>query len=207
MHPDSLIDDEPRRSRALPLLLLLVTAAICVFIWTVRMPPRESEASHHPAVGKKVSDFKLESLLNTESPVRFSQLQGRVVLLNFWGPWCGPCLMELPEILDLEKKYADDKRVAILLVASTQDGSGPEELKTDAEETLSKFKNRAPNYHDETDAAKSVLVRELQLNQFGFPFTVLFDQAGKVRAVWMGATETGVSEMASEIEKLLKADR
>ena len=44
-----------------------------------------------------------------------ASLRGKPVLINFWGPWCGPCLMEMPELLKLERKYRDRADVRMLL--------------------------------------------------------------------------------------------
>jgi peroxiredoxin len=49
-----------------------------------------------PVVGAPAPDFALLDLSGSE--VRLSDLQGRVVLINFWATWCGPCELEMPAI-------------------------------------------------------------------------------------------------------------
>ena len=46
-------------------------------------------------------------------------LRGKVVLANFWGTWCGPCLTEIPELNRLQEKYAD--RGLVVLSVSDED--------------------------------------------------------------------------------------
>lgn len=43
-------------------------------------------------------------------PVRFSELRGKVVVLHFWGSWCGPCRREMPELHKLYKQLGDEGR-------------------------------------------------------------------------------------------------
>jgi thiol-disulfide isomerase/thioredoxin len=58
-----------------------------------------------PPVKGKATDF---SWTNDGKKVKFSEVsKGKVVLLNFWGTWCGPCKRELPDILQISKSMSD----------------------------------------------------------------------------------------------------
>lgn len=65
-------------------------------------------ASQSPsaAVAKPAPDIPLQ-LKPNEPPTQLSQLKGKVVILDFWATWCGPCRMTIPELAGIYKKYKD----------------------------------------------------------------------------------------------------
>ncbi|HUE44368.1 MAG TPA: TlpA disulfide reductase family protein [Candidatus Sulfotelmatobacter sp.] len=54
-------------------------------------------------------DFKLDDL--DGKPLSLSASHGKVILLNFWATWCGPCRAEIPDLIELQKKYADKLQI------------------------------------------------------------------------------------------------
>ena len=52
-------------------------------------------------------------------PFSLAEAKGKIVLLNFWATWCGPCRAEIPDLVDLQKRYAD--KLEIIALATDED--------------------------------------------------------------------------------------
>jgi thiol-disulfide isomerase/thioredoxin len=61
--------------------------------------------------------FELKDL--DGKPVSLADAKGKIVLLNFWATWCGPCRAEIPDLVDLQKRYADE--LEIIALATDED--------------------------------------------------------------------------------------
>ena len=59
----------------------------------------------------KVPDFTLKG--HTGESYNIRSLEGKVVLLNFWATWCGPCRMEIPELNEMQEKYGKDNFIIL----------------------------------------------------------------------------------------------
>ena len=138
-------------------------------------------------VGQRVKNFKLATPEGkTVSP---SYYRGRVVLLNFWGTWCKPCLQELPEFSRLYRRY---RKYGLTLVAVATD--------EDAEKVQA--------FLDEKKiAAKVGLGGEATAGAYGdrnFPFTFVIDSGGVIRAAYDGYKEGCLGALEADIRDALE---
>lgn len=67
------------------------------------LAPPQQIAPAPPVIGTE-AELVLQDLLGTEQ--RLSALRGRVVILNFWATWCGPCVQEMPDLVSIQNQYA-----------------------------------------------------------------------------------------------------
>lgn len=64
--------------------------------------PEDGQAAGKPAR----LDFTLKDMHGVD--VHLESFKGKVILLNFWATWCGPCRAEIPSLVELQQQYADD---------------------------------------------------------------------------------------------------
>ena len=82
-----------------------------------------AEASEAPAYDNPF--LKMEILDMNEQPFDVSQLAGKPLMLNFWASWCGPCVMEMPDLNELSEEYKDKMLIVGVMSSAanfTQDG-------------------------------------------------------------------------------------
>ena len=90
-----------RNFAALFFVAVLVAAMLYVASHGIKGANNNSESLD--VAGKPAPDFTLESLDGKN--IQLSGYKGQAVLLNFWATWCGPCKIEMPWFVDLQKEY------------------------------------------------------------------------------------------------------
>jgi peroxiredoxin len=135
---------------------------------------------------KTAPDFTLADAKG--APVKLSDYQGKVVLLNFWATWCGPCKVEIPWFVEFEKKYKD-RGFAMLGVSMDEDGWKAVKLFASQERI---------NY--------PLLIGNDRVAQLyggidSLPSTFLIDRKGRIASIHLGIVSK--SDYEAEILKLI----
>jgi peroxiredoxin len=82
--------------------------------------------AQHPSVGKDAPPIQAASWLNWQGDApTLEKLKGRVVLLEFWGTWCGPCVRAMPGVQKLHDRYTDRGLTVLAISYETSDKMQP----------------------------------------------------------------------------------
>ena len=124
--------------------------------------------------------------------VTLSDLHGKVVLLNFWATWCGPCRIEMPA---MEQLYRMFSRKDFEILAVSIDAQGVAITRPFQQENHLTF----PILHD-ADYRVGLMYGARSL-----PMTFLVDRQGVVRHQIFGARDWGASETQQLVQMLMKS--
>ena len=188
------------RTLAVVATAIALVAVAIPFVWQPHVDPLQTAggapvtpaASHEPGGGEAVAgcmadakpanwDFKLKDLDGKEVPLSTFKDSGKVVLLNFWATWCGPCKAEIPGFVKLQEKYKDK----LTIVGYSVDDSA--EL---AKKFASEYKMNYPillgeGREDVQDAYGPI---------WGLPSTFIISKDGKVCRKHIGIAPEAVFE-------------
>jgi peroxiredoxin len=123
--------------------------------------------------GKAAPDFSLRDLTNQTQTL--SQYKGKVVLLNFWATWCGPCKVEMPHLEAMHEELGPTGLV--VLGISADDARSASAVKPVAMSLGLKY----PVLQDKDSAVVSQYNPSKTL-----PYNVLVDRAGNISSVFSG---------------------
>jgi len=200
---------ESRRWPLWPWFVLLGGLAIVMVVWAwlpkvTGSLDEERNGQLHPAVGTKVTRFQLEPLTGDSRSLSEADLTRPATLVNFWGPWCGACIIEFPHLVELEQHFRSNPGFQFISVSTNFDPFNEEGL---AESTAQFLKGRNaefPTYRDPQAQSTIALVKAAKLENFGYPTTILLGPGGVIRGVWQGFSEGDEVTIREAIETALR---
>jgi len=144
-------------------------------------------ANDKMAPGNMAPDFE-ELMVDGKTMMKLSDLRGKVVLLDFWASWCGPCRRDNPHVVSLYEKYKDR---GFTVMSVSLDKSKENWIAAIEKDNLS-----WPNHVSDLQQWASRVGRIYGVSSI--PFTVLIDQEGKIVQ-----TKLRGEALTAELERLL----
>jgi cytochrome c biogenesis protein CcmG/thiol:disulfide interchange protein DsbE len=144
---------------------------------------RQGESS---IAGKTAENFNLT--LNGK-PAKLSDLRGKVVVLNFWASWCGPCVEETPALVALQQRIASRNGV-VLGVSIDEDETAYDKFIRD--QHINFITYRDPSKQIATDYGTSM-----------WPETYIIDRKGKLVRKIIGPQDWNSPQMTAYFDAIL----
>ena len=174
------LDNRIKRNIQTAAVLAFVAGLLFLF---VRPDYRQGEPSLRGTAEKDVS------LVLNGKPARWSDLKGKVVLLNFWATWCPPCVDEAPSLNALQHRIAP--------LGGTVLGVSVDDDEQAYQEFIKRYGLAFPTYRD---TSKQI---PLTYGTTMFPDTYIIDRNGKLDRKIVGAQDWGSTEMTQYLDNLL----
>jgi len=172
----------------------------------------EKEASEQLLKLKKVANEKMlvelkETMLDSPAPdftledldgqfISLADLRGRIVIIDFWATWCGPCRASFPGMKQAVEKYRDDESVRFLFINSSE---RVEDWKKNATDFMTKNNYPFQVLLDTENRVTTAFDVEV------IPTKFVIDKKGKIRfksVGFSGSTDQLVEELSQMIEML-----
>lgn len=140
-----------------------------------------------------------EAVLQTENKdlegkvLKFADYKGKVVLINLWATWCGPCRGEMPHLIEMQDKYRDK---GFEVVGLDVDEESVEEINNFAKENKLNYKL---GYADEKTVSAFIKLTKLS----GIPQSVLINRDGRMTGIFSGGGPKVIGQMKEAVDKTM----
>lgn len=141
------------------------------------------------SVGNTMPDFTVEQVDGT--PFHLATYRGKVVVVNFWATWCGPCKVEMPALeRDVWQKYKDDPAFAMIAIAREQNTK-----------TVRKFQEKQPyTFPLAVDPKRKTYAL---FADAGIPRSYIVDRKGTIRFQSIGTRPSDFAQLRRVLAEVM----
>lgn len=180
-----------------PLLVVFVLALLGVFgyIWSLKEKKQDVPQNSHLDIVEEmrtqgVPEVSAENIRG--QAVTLSQYKGKIVIVNFWASWCGPCIEEIPSLIKLSERFKDQ----LIILAISAD---------EQKEEIDVFKKSFPGLDKKNieiiwDKDKSIMK---QFNVGRLPESYIINKQQKLEKKVVGSIDWNTNESIDFFESLL----
>ena len=157
-----------------------------------------SVAAEYPPLQSALADEEFEQMDGSKFTV--SSKKGKVLLLNIWGIWCGPCRAEMPELVKMQDQYGAQGFEVVGINIGDEDGE------TENMDAIKKFVGQQKlNYTiaRSTDPAATTKAFHAITQKSVVPQSLLVDREGRLRGVFSGYGGNVISSMKESVDKVV----
>jgi len=154
--------------------------------------------------GKVLSRLQLQPLTGNGQPKTLADLTGKVVLLNFWGPWCPPCHQQIPHIAAIEREFNGRSAFCVLSVSCGRERNWKEnlgKLRDDTNRLLDENNLTLNTYADPSGVSRKAVDTAIGFD--GYPTTLVLNRLGQISGVWVGYRPGIEHEIELRVAELL----
>ena len=154
------------------------------------------KSSDYPPVTSGIAEGEIHLLDGTKT--KLSDHKGKVVILNLWGIWCGPCRDEMPHLAAMQKQYADKGFEVFGLNIGDHDGNA------EPVENIKKFAEQMKiDYPLARIAGPMINQFYLLSKQQAVPQSILVDREGRLRGLFVGGGQRVYDQMQETLDKTM----
>ncbi len=166
-------------------LLIVAVALLSLLISGCTVPSKSGSKD-----SKSGKDFTLKDLDGND--VKLADYRGKVVVLDFWATWCGPCKKEIPTFKQLQENYGEHPNFALITIVN--DSGSVDEIR---------------EFIDEYSLNYTVILGERQIIEdfaiVGFPTTLVLNKDGGVEKTILGSQRNLYNMLSNKIDALLES--